>query len=88
MSTVRVYLTTWCGYCRMAKRLLNNRGIPFEEINLDDDDDGRRELAAETGQRTVPQIFIGATHVGGYDDLNALDRRGGLQPLLEEEGIV
>ena len=87
MSTVRVYLTTWCGYCRMAKRLLKSRGIPFEEINLDGDGAARRDLAAQTGQRTVPQIFIGDTHVGGFDDLNALDRRGELQPLLEAEGI-
>ncbi len=88
MSTVRVYLTTWCGYCRAAKQLLKKRGIPFEEINLDGDSDGRRELAGRTGQRTVPQIFAGETHVGGFDDLNALDRRGELQPLLEREGIA
>ena len=87
MSTVRLYSTSWCGYCRMAKRLLGERKIPFEEINLDGDSNARRDLAARTGRRTVPQIFIGETHVGGYDDLAALDGGGGLGPLLEREGI-
>jgi glutaredoxin 3 len=87
MSKVRVYSTSWCGYCRMAVRLLTSRDVPFEEIKLDGDSKARRELTQRTGRRTVPQIFIGETHVGGYDDLAALDRSGGLQPLLEREGI-
>jgi glutaredoxin 3 len=87
MSTVQVYVTSWCGYCRQAKRLLKKRDVPYEEINLDGDQAGRTELVRRTGQRTVPQIFIGSTHVGGSDDLHALDRAGRLEPLLVKEGV-
>jgi len=82
MAKVTLYSTDYCGYCRAAKRLFESKGIPFEEIDLSGDDAGRDALRARTGRTTVPQIFIGATHVGGFDDLRALDQRGGLEPLL------
>lgn len=82
MVPVRVYTTTYCGYCTAAKRFLDMKGVPYEEIDVTGDQAARIELVETTGQRTVPQIFVGQTHVGGYDDLRALDHRGGLEPLL------
>lgn len=82
MAKVTLYSTDYCGYCRAAKRLFESKGIPFEEIDLSEDDAGRDALRARTGRTTVPQIFIGETHVGGFDDLRALEQRGGLEPLL------
>lgn len=81
---VTIYTRAWCGYCTQAKRFLTTvKGVQFEEIDLTGDDAGRQSLAERTGQRTVPQIFVGETHVGGYTDLIALDRSGGLDPLLK-----
>ena len=78
-----MYSTDWCPYCRRAKALLKERGVDeIEDIRLDIDPSKRAEMIEETGRYTVPQIFIGSTHVGGCDDLVALDRRGGLVPLL------
>ncbi len=88
MSTVKVYVTSFCGYCVRAKRLLSKRKIPFEEINLDGQHQARMELVRQTGQRTVPQIFVGSTFVGGSDELHALDRSGELTRLLEREGVT
>jgi glutaredoxin 3 len=83
MQHVRMYSTDWCPYCRRAKALLEARGVEaIEDIRLDVDPSKRAEMIEETGRYTVPQIFIGSTHVGGCDDLVALDRRGGLVPLL------
>lgn len=82
MAEVVLYSTDWCSYCRAAKSFFAQRGIPYTEIDLTGDDAGREALTARTGRTTVPQIFIGQTHVGGYDDLRALDRAGGLAPLL------
>lgn len=82
MPRVVVYTTSWCPYCRAAKSFLQAKGVPFEEVDLTDDDDGRRALRERSGRSTVPQIWIGDTHVGGYDDLRALDREGRLAPLL------
>lgn len=82
MQAVRIYSTQWCPYCTAAKRFFNQRGVPFEEVDLTEDDEGRVELGRRTGQRTVPQIFIGDTHVGGYTDLVALASAGRLDPLL------
>jgi glutaredoxin 3 len=83
MQHVRMYSTDWCPYCRRAKALLKDRGVDsIEDIRLDVDPSKRAEMIEETGRYTVPQIFIGSTHVGGCDDLVALDRRGGLVPLL------
>ncbi len=86
MASVRIYLTATCPYCDAAKNLLRNRGVTsWEEIRVDLDPQRRAEMSAQTGRRTVPQIFIGEHHVGGFDDLSALDRRGGLLPLLETQ---
>jgi glutaredoxin 3 len=78
-----IYRTRTCPYCVAAARYFTEvKGQVVEEIDLTFDPDGRAELVARTGQRTVPQIFVGDTHVGGYDDVRALDARGGLDPLL------
>jgi glutaredoxin 3 len=78
-----MYQVDWCPYCRRAEALLRTKGVAeIEMIDVILDDRGRDELAAITGRRTVPQIFIGDTHVGGCDDLYALDRAGKLDPLL------
>jgi glutaredoxin 3 len=82
MAPVTIYTTDWCGYCRAAKRLFDSKGVAYQEIDLTDDDAGRDALIARTGRKTVPQIFVGDVHVGGFDDLRALDQRGGLDPLL------
>ena len=83
MQPVRMYSTEWCPYCQRAKALLRQRGVQsLEDIRLDIDPSRRAAMIRETGRYTVPQIFIGDTHVGGCDDLIALDRRGALLPLL------
>lgn len=82
MNQVTMYTTGHCPYCTMAKRLLAARGVTPREIGIDGDDARRTEMVERTGRRSVPQIFIGERHVGGYDDLAALDRAGQLQPLL------
>ncbi len=84
MSPVKMYTTQVCPYCVRAKALLKQRGVEqIEEIRIDLNPAERDAMMALTGRRTVPQIFIGETHVGGCDDLIALDQRGGLQPLLQ-----
>ena len=84
MNAVRMYTTQVCPYCIRAKALLKQRGVEaIDEVRIDLDPDQREQMIALTGRRTVPQIFIGSTHVGGCDDLMALDRAGGLQPLLQ-----
>ena len=83
MQTVKMYTTAVCPYCIRAKQLLNARGVSeIEEIRVDLLADERSRMMEITGRRTVPQIFIGQTHVGGCDDLMALDGRGALMPLL------
>ena len=83
MKTVRMYTSQVCPYCNRAKALLQQRGVTaIDELRVDLDPAHRERMVALTGRRTVPQIFIGDTHVGGCDDLIALDRRGGLAPLL------
>ena len=77
-SDVRIYTRAWCGYCTAAVRLLRDRGIAFEEIDVTGDPASRRWLVETTGSSTVPQIFIGGKPIGGYTDLRALDRRGEL----------
>jgi len=87
MNRVRMYTTAVCPYCVRAKQLLRQRGVEhIEEIRVDLDPAQRAEMMAITGRRTVPQIFIGDTHVGGCDDLIALDQRGGLVPMLAAGG--
>ncbi len=84
MNAVRMYTTQVCPYCIRAKSLLKQRGVEaIDEVRIDLDPGQRAQMIALTGRRTVPQIFIGSTHVGGCDDLVALDRSGGLQPLLQ-----
>ena len=83
MACVTVYTSDYCGYCSAAKRFLAERGVAFEEVDLSGDDAGRQALHLRTGRTTVPQIFVGETHVGGYTDMVALDRAGGLQPMLD-----
>jgi len=83
MASVEVYTTPYCPYCVAAKDLLRRKGVDFVEINVASDRDLRAKMVARAGGRmTVPQIFIGETHVGGCDDLYALDGEGGLDPLL------
>ncbi|RIX69932.1 glutaredoxin 3 [Acidovorax cavernicola] len=83
MQAVKMYTTAVCPYCIRAKQILKSKGVEqIEEIRIDMDPAARDYMMQTTGRRTVPQIFIGATHVGGCDDLIALDAQGGLQPLL------
>lgn len=83
MQAVKMYTTQVCPFCQRAKMLLKQRGVDaIEEIRIDQDPTQRDHMMAITGRRTVPQIFIGENHVGGCDDLIALDQRGGLLPML------
>ena len=82
MSDVRMYCTAFCPYCVRAELLLKTKGVKINKIFIDEEQDGFRRLYNLTGRRTVPQIFIGDRHVGGFDDLAALDSRGELDPLL------
>lgn len=83
MQPVEIYTTPFCGYCRMAKRLLGEKGVAFSEIDVSADPALRAAMLERAGgRRTVPQIFIGPTHVGGCDELYALERAGRLDPLL------
>lgn len=81
-AKVVMYATAWCPYCSRAKALLERKQAHLEIIDIDRDPSLRQEMMARSGRHTVPQIFIGDTHVGGCDDLHALDARGGLDPLL------
>lgn len=83
MKPVKIYLTHWCPYCQRAKALLDHRAIPYEEVDVDGDQATRRWLREATGQRTVPQIFIGDESIGGYTELAGLDRSGALASKLE-----
>ena len=84
MQAVKMYTTAVCPYCVRAKQILKAQGVDqIEEIRVDTAPDQREHMMQITGRRTVPQIFIGETHVGGCDDLMALDARGGLVPLLQ-----
>jgi glutaredoxin 3 len=86
MSTaapVVMYSTAFCGYCQRARNLLERKGVSVQEIKVDEDASERETMVRRSGgRRTVPQIFIGERHIGGYDDLAALDRSGELDPLL------
>ncbi|WP_053981581.1 glutaredoxin 3 [Marinagarivorans algicola] len=81
MSVV-MYSKQYCPFCVMAKRLLDSKGVEFKEISVDNDPVMMKKMMADSGQRTVPQIWIGSTHVGGYDDLAALHQQGKLDALL------
>lgn len=83
MAKVRMYTTAVCPYCQMAEQLLRSKGVAeIDKVRVDLDPAQREDMMVRTGRRTVPQIYIGDTHVGGYDDLSALDRAGKLDPLL------
>jgi len=82
VARVLLYGTDWCGYCARARRLLDSKGVAYEEIDVDLVPGARAEMEQRSGRSTVPQIFINGQHVGGSDDLAALDAAGGLDPLL------
>jgi glutaredoxin 3 len=86
MPTVRVYSKKNCPFCVRAKILLDRKGIAYEEIDVEGKDDLRIWLAETTGQKTVPQIFAGERSLGGFSDLDALDKQGKLDPILQGEG--
>lgn len=81
---VLMYATGWCGYCARARALLESKHVAFEEIDVDARPQARVEMIERSGRRTVPQIFIGETHVGGSDDLHDLDASGALDSLLKQ----
>lgn len=83
MQQVVIYCTATCPYCLMAKRLLDSKGVNYQSIDIGNDAAQWAELEAKTGRNTVPQIFIGDHHVGGFDDLSAADKRGEIDPLLQ-----
>lgn len=84
-NEIVMYSTAWCGYCQRARNLLERKGAAFREIKIDEDTQQREVMLQKSGgRRTVPQIFIGDRHVGGYDDLAALDRAGELDKLLAQ----
>jgi glutaredoxin 3 len=80
---VTLYVSDWCPYCQRAKALLSGKNVAFNEINVEDQPKYREEMIARSGQRSVPQIFIGDMHVGGCDELFELDRSGKLDPLIQ-----
>jgi glutaredoxin 3 len=83
MARIEIYTTALCPYCASAKALLNKKGVSFEETDVTFDPDKRRDIMQRSGQRTVPQIWIDGRHIGGCDDLYALDAEGKLDPLLK-----
>lgn len=83
MQKVTIYTTPYCPYCHAAKALLKKKGVSFEEIDVQDRALRQQMMLRASGRHTVPQIFIGETHVGGSDDIHELDRRGQLDPLLQ-----
>ena len=85
MAPVIIYSTRHCGYCTRAKALLDDKHVPYTEVQVDRDPGKLAEMMQKTGRRTVPQIFVGERHVGGFDDLYLLDRSGGLDPLLADD---
>jgi glutaredoxin 3 len=82
-TAVTLYVTDWCPYCQRAKSLLTQKNLIFNEVNIDEDAKFREEMIARSNRRTVPQIFVGDKHVGGYDDLFELDRSGELDRLIQ-----
>lgn len=88
MSSVTIYSTPTCPYCLAAKALLRSKGVTYNDISIEGDREAAVALAKKTGRRTVPQIYIGATHVGGFDDLSALDQDGRLDALLRREAAL
>lgn len=85
MPKILIYTTKICPYCVMAKRLLNQKGASYEEISVDNDPQLREEMMRKTNRRTVPQIYIGELHVGGFNELYALDQEKKLDALLQQQ---
>ena len=83
---VTLYVSDWCPYCQRAKTLLAQKNIAFSEINVEEDEKSREEMIARSKRRSVPQIFVGDQHVGGYDELYTLDRSGELDRLIQGAG--
>ena len=83
MPDVLIYSSDWCPFCSRAKQLLTRKDVAFKEINVDGKSDLRAEMSRKAGRTSVPQIWIGATHVGGCDELHALERAGKLDALLQ-----
>lgn len=89
MARIEIYTTRFCAFCRSAKALLTRKGLVFSEIDVTGDQEGRSQMVQRAnGRMTVPQIFIGATHVGGFDELYRLERSGKLDPLLASEAAM
>lgn len=84
MAEILIYTANLCPYCTMAKRLLDKKGVSYTEINVDAEPGMREKMMQLTKRRTVPQIYIGERHIGGFDDMYALDQQKGLDPLLAE----
>ncbi|HUR39606.1 MAG TPA: glutaredoxin 3 [Verrucomicrobiae bacterium] len=84
MSKLLMYTTKWCPFCVMAKRLLATKGVDVEEVPVDTDPARRAEMMQRSGRRTVPQIFVDERHLGGFDDIAALEHKGELDPLLAQ----
>lgn len=85
---IEMYSNAWCPYCAAARELLSRKQVLFTEIDIEAEPGRRSEMITRSGRRTVPQIFIGATHVGGYDDLAALESSGRLDPLLDARRLT
>ncbi len=85
MPAVTLYTGSFCGYCVQVRALLERRGISFAEVNVEDHPDLREKLLARSGRRTLPQVYVGERYVGGATELAALDRRGELEKLLQNE---
>ncbi|HET6194503.1 MAG TPA: glutaredoxin 3 [Acetobacteraceae bacterium] len=86
MAKIEIYTTPWCGYCARAKALLDKKGAAYEEMDVIDDDAKRAEMRSRSRRTTVPQIFINGQHVGGSDELAALESEGKLDALLAQPG--
>ena len=82
MQHVKMYATSWCGFCAAARRLLTEKGVEWDEVDVEEHPEEGQRVYAETHTSTVPQIFIGDTHVGGYDNLQAMEQAGELDALL------
>lgn len=85
-APVTIYTTGWCGFCVQAKALLERKGVDFREVDVSDGPALRDEMISRSGRRTVPQVFIGDRHVGGFDELAAAERDGELDRLLKAQG--
>jgi glutaredoxin 3 len=84
MATIEIYTTPWCGYCARAKALLDSKGAEYNEMDVMEDDAKRTEMRSRSRRTSVPQIFINGQHIGGSDELAALERAGKLDPLLAQ----